>query len=56
MLLTSHSRPQPVRAAAQRVLRLVDVAADDVEGFLGVRQWQQIVQIHPGDTAPGEMF
>src|SRR5262249_55150748 len=42
--------------APQKILRHLDVAADDVERFLGERQRQQVGEMSPIDRVPCEML
>src|SRR5579883_2003463 len=41
---------------AEDVLHMPDVAGDDIERLLGVRQRQEIVEVAAVDDAPGEML
>src|ERR1700730_15356507 len=40
----------------ERLLRLADVPAEDVEALLGVGQRQQVVQVSPADRAPSQVL
>jgi ABC-type uncharacterized transport system ATPase component len=41
---------------AERLLRLLDVIAKDIEALFGVGQRQQVVEIGPADRAPRQML
>ena len=44
------------QAPADKILRLTDTGRDMVQGFLGVGQRQQVVEVTPRHRAPAQMF
>src|ERR1700751_1028725 len=42
--------------APERLLSLLDMAAEEVEAFLGIGERQQVVQESPGNRAPGQVL
>src|SRR5712691_3712339 len=44
------------QAPTERLLRLLDMAAEEAETLLGIGEWQQVVQVSAANRAPRQML